>query len=63
MFPLTVRVSGPPLGRSRLWCLLRFLTPGRYHYQGQGHRRKARLRAQGEAYQRGKGCLGTEERA
>jgi hypothetical protein len=63
MLPLTVRVSGPPLGRSRLRCLLRFLTPGCYHYQGQGRRRKARLRAQGEAYQRGKGCLGTEERA
>jgi hypothetical protein len=61
--PLTIHVSGPPLGRSRLRCLLRLLTPGCYHHQGQDRGLKARVRAQGEAHQRGKGCLGTEERA
>jgi hypothetical protein len=60
---LTLHHPGPPLGRSRLRCLLRILTPDRDLEQGQDCRRAARVRAQGEAHQPGKGCLGTEERA
>jgi hypothetical protein len=60
---LTLYLPGPPLGRSRLRCLLRLLTPDRDLEQGQDRRRKARVRAQGEPHQPGQGRLGTEERA